>query len=87
MALQVRSRPEAIPAITEKLIRYLQAHPDLEHYEGRLLLVEAHRIRILGAAHNHALRRRWAVQPQQKRHFSQPVLLHFERGAGRAHRR
>jgi predicted nuclease of predicted toxin-antitoxin system len=48
VALQVRNRPEAIPAIMDKLLGYLGQHPDQSHYIGKLLLVEAHRIRIRG---------------------------------------
>ena len=46
VALQVRNRPEAIPAIIDKLLDYLAQHPDQSHYIGKLLLVEAHRIRV-----------------------------------------
>lgn len=46
VALQVRNRPEVVEVITEELIGYLRAHPEREHYRGKLLLIEAHRIRI-----------------------------------------
>jgi predicted nuclease of predicted toxin-antitoxin system len=46
IALEVRNHPEAIPAIMGQLGTYLAAHPDPGHYRGRLLVVEAHRIRI-----------------------------------------
>ena len=46
IALQVKNHPEVIPAIMRRLISYLTAHPEMASYEGRLLLVEAHRIRI-----------------------------------------
>jgi predicted nuclease of predicted toxin-antitoxin system len=46
VGLQVRNRPEAVEIITQKLIGYLKAHPRQSHYPGKLLLVEAHRIRI-----------------------------------------
>jgi len=46
VALQVRHRPEAIPSIMDRLLGYLQQHPDRSHYLGKLLLVEAHRIRV-----------------------------------------
>ena len=46
VALQVRNRPEAIPAIMDELLGYLGQHPDQSHYIGKLLLVEAHRIRV-----------------------------------------
>lgn len=46
VALQVRNRPEAIPAIMEKLLVYLEKHPSRKHYSRKLFLVEAHRIRV-----------------------------------------
>lgn len=46
VALPVRNRPEAIPAIMDKLLGHLGQHPDQSHYIGRLLSVEAHRIRV-----------------------------------------
>lgn len=46
VALQVRNRPEAIPSIMDRLLGYLRQHPDRSHYLGKLLLVEAHRIRV-----------------------------------------
>lgn len=46
VALQVRNRPEVIPEIVDRLTRYLSKHPEPSHYQGKLLLVEAHRLRI-----------------------------------------
>ena len=46
IALQVRNHPEIIPQMMEKLSGYLFGHPHMKHYEGKLFLVEAHRIRI-----------------------------------------
>jgi hypothetical protein len=46
IALQVRNHPEIIPQLMTRLINYLTLHPDLESYRGKLILVEAHRIRI-----------------------------------------
>ena len=46
IALEVHNHPEAIPAIIEQLTAYLAAHPDPGHYRGRLLVGEAHRIRV-----------------------------------------
>jgi predicted nuclease of predicted toxin-antitoxin system len=46
IALQVRNHPEVIPAIIQRLVNYLAARPGMPSYEGQLLLVEAHRIRI-----------------------------------------
>ena len=46
IALQVRNHPRVIPALMQRLVDYLAAHPDMSSYEGQLLLVEAHRIRV-----------------------------------------
>jgi len=46
IALQVKNHPESLPAIVMRLLTYLGEHPDRQHYAGKLLLVEAHRIRI-----------------------------------------
>ena len=46
IALQVRNHPEIIPQLMIRLISYLALHPDPESYQGKLILVEAHRIRI-----------------------------------------
>lgn len=46
IALQVKNHPESLPAIVMRLLTYLGEHPAREHYAGKLLLVEAHRIRI-----------------------------------------
>lgn len=46
IALQVRNRPEVTGQILGRLKEYLAEHPDAAHYAGKLLLVEAHRIRI-----------------------------------------
>jgi len=46
IALQVRNHPEVIPALIRRFLNYLTAHPGMPSYEGRLFLVEAHRIRI-----------------------------------------
>ncbi|MBI4286411.1 MAG: DUF5615 family PIN-like protein [Chloroflexi bacterium] len=48
IALQVRNHPEVIPQLLDRLIAYLSAHPDMEHYSGKLLIVEPHRIRSRG---------------------------------------
>ena len=46
VAIQVRNHPEVIPAIMRQLMSYLTTHPEMPNYEGKLFLVEAHRIRI-----------------------------------------
>jgi predicted nuclease of predicted toxin-antitoxin system len=46
VALHVRNHPEITPAIVSRLLLYLAAHPEMVHYQGKLLIVEPHRIRI-----------------------------------------
>ena len=46
VALQVRNHPEVLPQIMSRLKDYLSSNPDIEHYIGKLFLVEVHRIRI-----------------------------------------
>lgn len=46
ISLQVRNHPEIIPQLMDRLVRYLSAHPNLDHYQGKLLLAEVHRIRV-----------------------------------------
>jgi predicted nuclease of predicted toxin-antitoxin system len=46
VSLQVRNHPEALPQIVSRLKDYLSANPNMEHYKGKLFLVEVHRIRI-----------------------------------------
>lgn len=46
IALQVRNHPEIIPQLITGLKDYLSAHPDMNDYKGKLLLVQVHRIRI-----------------------------------------
>lgn len=46
VALQVRNHPEVLPRIVSRLKDYLSANPDIEHYKGKLFLVEVYRIRI-----------------------------------------
>ncbi|MEM1115776.1 MAG: DUF5615 family PIN-like protein [Bacteroidota bacterium] len=48
VALQVRGRTEAIPAIMDRLVAFLEARAPNE-LKGTLLLAEPHRIRIVGA--------------------------------------
>ena len=45
IALQVKNHPEIIPHMMALLRAYLSQHSDLSHYQGKLFLVEAHRIR------------------------------------------
>jgi len=46
IALQIRNHPEAIPSLMHRLLNHFNAHPKMTEYEGRLLLIETHRIRI-----------------------------------------
>lgn len=46
VALQVRNHPEVLPQIVSRLKDYLSANPNMEHYKGKLFLIEVHRIRI-----------------------------------------
>lgn len=46
IALQVHNHPQILPQLMTRLLGYLSAHPQAEHYVGKLLVVEVHRIRI-----------------------------------------
>lgn len=46
IALQVRNHPEIIPQLMERLNTYLSSHDNIAHFEGKLFLVEVHRIRL-----------------------------------------
>ena len=44
VGLQVRIRPEAVPALTARLLDLLRAHPQAGYFAGKLFLVEPHRV-------------------------------------------
>ena len=46
VALQVRNHPEVLPHLMARLKAYLKAEPAVEFYRGKLLVVDAGRIRI-----------------------------------------
>lgn len=46
ISLQLRNHPEVIPQLMQRLTGYLSDHSNMEHYRGKLLLVEVYRIRI-----------------------------------------
>jgi predicted nuclease of predicted toxin-antitoxin system len=46
VALQIRDHPEITPAVVQRLLRYAAAHLHQQDYRGKLLLVEAHRLRV-----------------------------------------
>jgi predicted nuclease of predicted toxin-antitoxin system len=46
ISMQVKNHTEIIPVMVERLKMYLSAYPDMNHYKGKLFLVEVHRIRV-----------------------------------------
>jgi predicted nuclease of predicted toxin-antitoxin system len=46
VALQMRNHPETLPHLMARLTAYLNTQPAMEHYRGKLFVVEADRIRI-----------------------------------------
>jgi predicted nuclease of predicted toxin-antitoxin system len=46
VALQMRNHAEVLSPLLVRLIGYLKAQPAMEHYRGKLLVVEVNRIRI-----------------------------------------
>ena len=46
VALQVLNHPEIMPLLLERLKRYLELHPEIEDYRGKLILVDAYRVRV-----------------------------------------
>lgn len=46
VAIQLKNHPEAIPSLMGRLINFLIENPEQEFYRGKLIIVEAHRIRI-----------------------------------------
>ncbi|MFZ3064572.1 MAG: DUF5615 family PIN-like protein [Nitrospirota bacterium] len=46
IALQIKNHPEITVQLITRVKRYLSAHPDMVLYQGKLFLVEVHRIRI-----------------------------------------
>lgn len=45
-ALQILNHPEITSRLIARLNRYLQSHPAMNHYQGKLIVVEAARIRV-----------------------------------------
>ena len=45
-ALQIKNHPEIIPQLMQRLLHYLTVNADMDHYSGKLFLIEVHRIRI-----------------------------------------
>jgi hypothetical protein len=44
--MQMRKHPEILPRLLTRLLAYLKSEPTMEHYSGKLVVVEADRIRI-----------------------------------------
>ena len=45
VSLQILNHPEVTRALTARLLSYLAAHPRGEYYRGKLIVVEADRVR------------------------------------------
>jgi predicted nuclease of predicted toxin-antitoxin system len=48
VALQMRNHPEILSQLLSRLTSYLELHATMQHYQGKLLVVEVDRIRIRG---------------------------------------
>lgn len=48
ISLQIRNHPEIIPEIINTLKQYLRSKQDSKYYKGKLLRVDAYRIRVRG---------------------------------------
>jgi predicted nuclease of predicted toxin-antitoxin system len=46
VALQMRNHSEILPQLMARLVGYLKLQPAMEHYRGKLFVVEVNRIRI-----------------------------------------
>jgi len=46
VAIQLRNHPEALPHLMARLAAYLNAQPAMEHYRGKLFVVEVDRTRV-----------------------------------------
>lgn len=46
ISIQLRNHPEIIPQLMQRLVDYLSNHIDMEHYQGKLFIVEVNRICI-----------------------------------------
>jgi len=48
ISIQLKNHPENIPLICEKLRVYIEENRDMADFEGKLIVVEPHRIRVRG---------------------------------------
>src|SRR5215469_4405430 len=46
IALQMRNHPEILPMLLARLKAYLESQPAMEQYRGKLIVVEADRVRV-----------------------------------------
>lgn len=46
IAIQLKNHPEIIPYVMKTLKKYFFLHKNMAHYNGKLLIVEAYRIRV-----------------------------------------
>jgi hypothetical protein len=46
VALQMRNHAEVVDKLMVRLTAYLRVQPEMQHYNGKLLVVEVNRIRI-----------------------------------------
>lgn len=46
ISIQLHNHPEIIPQIMQKMLSFLAANKESTFYHGKLIIVEAHRIRI-----------------------------------------
>lgn len=46
VALQLRNHTEILPHLMARFVAYAELHAEMEHYRGKLLVVEVDRIRI-----------------------------------------
>jgi len=46
IALQILNHPEITFHLIDRLNRYLHSHPAMDHYQGKLIVVEVARIRV-----------------------------------------
>ena len=46
VSLQIRNHPESLHALADRFVDFCADYPDMNYYQGKLLLVEPHRIRV-----------------------------------------
>ena len=46
VAIQMHNHPEILPELIARLTAHLEVHTTMDHYRGKLLVVEVDRIRI-----------------------------------------